>query len=737
MVSALRRSGVIGTVGATLVMLGAASAIAADPPGTVKLTTAVSAFPANLSVVLATPNWVFYNTDTASKAKPVGGGAAKTVAGPYALISAFGDTAWFDDGSGRMSTNVATSSTPVAVPDQWQVQSPDGGLYLHTAGDGKVHLYDATSTPSTVDMGALPSTATDTDQIIPGPNGAAVTSYDALGHLLINYSSYSSPAMTPLASLAAYDGSDLQCYRISSTGVGCVDNATGAIIRLPLNGGALVSTAQPNSVGDLELTATTTFWISYEGDVTHLHSVPAAGGTISDNANHDVSQLAVNDTTLYITRGSTVGTAGIYSLTSAADTPTAFLIAGHAGLASTAVSLTAGRAAWADSSATNLPVWSRSLSTSGGSITAGSTVKLATPNASTFGGAGPSVSATRTAFGFYPTTGNGIGLKLNSNATNTTVPGRAFEAPTFSGTRMIFEGIAHAADNYTGRTFLYDLVHKTLTNLSTAVGAKPYTLLGLSGDYVAYAKSDGSIWRKKLGSSTATKLVNALPTGYHLDGANVWASGDWVVWQRDIEHNGNFSRSLGLRNARAMSAIVTLAATNQLYGVSESGVLLYTGSGLAKLRTWGGTLFTLPDSLLPPSVDGSIVGWVGHDFLPRVSPLGKHVADRPRSLGNPFVGHALKLGNTWRLDLVTSAALGTCSVKIKNSSHVLVRSLPCGAAAAKQGEIQVSWDGKNATGHRVSPGTFSWTVVAGNSDGALLSEDGTTSATTGNITVTS
>lgn len=733
----LRRWGSVCAVAAATVALSVQVPAAADPAGTVVLTSASSAFPAFLNVRSATANWVFYSADGGLYARPVGGGAATLVSDTAFFTSAFGDVVWYDDGSGVLQwTNLATSATGT-LPADWQTQSPDGRVYLVSDDLGKVHIYDQPMGGSAADLGILPAAATVGDQILAGPNGAAVVSVDGSGNTVVSYATYSSPSITALAGLTAYTGDQFGCSAISSTGVVCADYTTQTVVRLPLDGGALVATPAGGDISSVAATASTTFWVGDEAAGSRLHSVPAAGGTVSQ-VSADVYQVAANDSTAYFDMGTTVATSGIYSAAAASDTPALYLLAGAATLSPTGVGLTPGRAVWRDDSATNMPVWSRSLSSSGGTITAGSTVKLAATGASTYGNTAPSVSATRTLYGTVPSTGNGLGIVLNVGGKNTTLPGRGFVAPQLSGTRIVYQGIAHPADSFFGHSFLYNLVTKTTTDLTSSLGAKRYSTIGLFGDYVAYAKPDGSIWRKRLGASTATKLQGAVATGNRLDNARVFVAGDWVAWERFIEHNGNITESIGLRNARKMSAIVSLSNLNSLEGITEGGVIVYNQTpDRFQLRTWGGAIRNLPQTLAVPTIDGSVVGWVGADGHPRVAPLGTHLADPPRSLGNASAGKSLTLGKTWRLDLVTSAALPHCSVKIENSAGNTVRTLSCAGAAAKQGEIQVSWNGKNASGHNVHAGTFTWVVVASNGDGSLLNADGSTKATSGTITVSS
>jgi hypothetical protein len=112
---------------------------------------------------------------------------------------------------------------------------------------------------------------------------------------------------------------------------------------------------------------------------------------------------------------------------------------------------------------------------------------------------------------------------------------------------------------------------------------------------------------------------------------------------------------------------------------------------------------------------------------PVVAALKKHVVNRPRSLGNASAAKSVKHGHKWSLDLVTSAALTKCSVRITHGSAV-VKTVACTTSARKLGEVVAKWKAAGA-------GTYHWKIVARNGDGRLLAANGSKSATHGVIHV--
>ncbi len=127
-----------------------------------------------------------------------------------------------------------------------------------------------------------------------------------------------------------------------------------------------------------------------------------------------------------------------------------------------------------------------------------------------------------------------------------------------------------------------------------------------------------------------------------------------------------------------------------------------------------------------PSIGQFGIGWITAAGEPKLTPLpDQHLV--PRHEGNPFASASLDTssGSTWDGEWVFTEPVPTCSVAITNSAGATVRTLPCNATYAAMGEAMVSWNGTDTTGTTVPGGLYTWTVNAGDADGAAVNTDGT------------
>lgn len=127
-----------------------------------------------------------------------------------------------------------------------------------------------------------------------------------------------------------------------------------------------------------------------------------------------------------------------------------------------------------------------------------------------------------------------------------------------------------------------------------------------------------------------------------------------------------------------------------------------------------------------PSIGQFGIGWITAAGEPKLTPLpDQHLV--PRHEGNPLASASLDTasGSTWDGEWVFTEALTNCSVAITNSAGATVRTLPCNATYAAMGEAMVSWNGTDTTGTTVPGGLYTWTVNAGDADGAAVNTDGT------------
>jgi hypothetical protein len=505
-------------------------------------------------------------------------------------------------------------------------------------------------------------------------------------------------------------------------------------VRLALDGSAPVITAAPTGASTVAVTSSVTAWQGVQTP-SPLYSVPAGGGAVSSRTPTDFTGLAGSDANLYFDQAGASGY-GVYSAPDATSAPTFLVGSQPAAMHAYQIAMAPGRVVWSDDTSAARPVWSRSLSTSGGVTVGGSTLVASHATA-----LGLSASALRTAY-TPAASGPGTVRIVGGPTTSTLTHVITLDPVQLSGTRAVYlasTGSGHVA------YLMKNLVSGAVTNLTSTLGLPhieaDYGQVSLFGDYLTYAKTDGSIWRKDLSSSA--KPVRLLSAAAHPPFASVYSFGDWVAWSR-CSSSGCTGEFQNVRTHKSHA----LPKQASLAGASAAGVVTQV-NGRYALQPWSGAaphglpvshqfvrygLSVYGSNWAAPAIDGSRMAWIGADGLPRVAPLGVKVADRPRSLGNPGAPHGLRHGSTWHFDLPTSADLTSCAVDIRTSAGKLVRALPCAAGAMKQGEVVASWDG-TAHGSKVRDATYTWTVSAGNGSGTLLAGDGSTAATSGKVTV--
>ena len=319
---------------------------------------------------------------------------------------------------------------------------------------------------------------------------------------------------------------------------------------------------------------------------------------------------------------------------------------------------------------------------------------------------------------------------------------------TVSGTRLL-------ENQYDGSATLFDLVAGTSTNLPAPVGPPWPTFSGqqpyqLSGNKLAWLASDGSVWVENLDTAVATQLSPAFTAVGQTVTGSVAIAGDTVAWgialcivtgvRECIDQPASY------RNFATMGPIQTIPSDGavqialspqylafEAYNTTTSSWDLYVNP----LYTSTVNDITSPAGSFTPSfsLSGSTIGWLGTDRLAHVQAL-THIAERPRYLGNGIAPSTLVAdgAHTWNGDFVASTNLTTCTVTIKSGSTT-VRTLACDPTQTPFGEGLVSWDGKNSGGALVPAGSYAWTLTGANPDGALLDDDGGSTAITGTIAV--
>lgn len=716
-----RRTAVVSVAAiaaALLAPFGPASA--ADPHGTVVLASGKSAFPDYVSVLGTVDGGVVtgdYNSGLYDV--PTSGGHVSQVTTSIDYVSSAGDYVWVSKGTHTGWINVTDHTDTGTVPSKWQVAYPDGGIYLTGSSPSKLieQTYaqiGTTDYAATIDM---PSYVQQYDSLLVGPDGVAVVSMDPdTGDVLVNYVAFGSTTVTPVPTTGS---SALSCYSVSSNGVGCQQG--NHVVRLSLTGGQPVVTSARH-ISTVAVTDANTAWTTYDGT---FHSVPAAGGTVSTAAAKQYYDTVVADGAhFYTALSGSLGVAGLYSFTDAASAPTSLYTSPAQPLAASGVALSAGRVGWQDDSKKSYPVWTRSLTTNGGSITAGSSELVGTTGASS--DSAPSLSGVRTAWASLLTsTGTGFSINVSDGTTTTTLPDKAQYPATLSGLRVLYQKHGGATQD---DQFVYDLTDGTKKDLTSADGAE---FAALSGDHVAEVTKHGAVlWRSLSGGKTQT-VRQPLASGDKFQYANVYASGDWVAWSIEYTHGTHDRTTSGYRDARTMAK--THDVSDYPSAATSDGLVVEQSYQKYFLLPWNGSAkITLPKSSSTPDVYGSLMSWTDPNGEPKVAPLPRHFANRPRSLGDPEAAASIGRGKAWRFDLVTTAPLSSCSVKI-TSAGKLVHTINCSAKAMKAGEIVGSWDtGKGG----LAKGSYRWTVVAKNADGSLLNADGSTAATTGTVKLT-
>jgi hypothetical protein len=306
-------------------------------------------------------------------------------------------------------------------------------------------------------------------------------------------------------------------------------------------------------------------------------------------------------------------------------------------------------------------------------------------------------------------------------------------------------------DTNTNAAAVRNLVTGQYRNLTAEFGASDTVCPALEGNYAAYFKPDGSVWRVDLTSTNAPMQLAAATASAPGAGSVLTEVNDWVAWMR--MHPGG-SHDGAWRNARIMSATRAIPDDLVLAGASVSGPVLgavqTSGAPTYTLRSWhsGAIAAVLPQSYFPywqyapvffdqgpvarysaPTVYGAYVGYLGSDGRPAVVALRQHVWNRSRSLGNPATQRAIAAGSTWSLDLPASAYLTSCTVVISRGATTVAR-LPCTPRYLAVGEVRASWSIPSG-----SNGDYAWTVVAANADGSMLSANGSETAPRGAFTV--
>ncbi|MDQ1714297.1 MAG: hypothetical protein QOC60_242 [Frankiaceae bacterium] len=679
--------------------LPAAAAVppATDPPGTVALAAGESV-PAGTRILGASDSWVLYGESSYNATSlrdghtvPIGGhGDVPHLAGSMVVIAHVDLLEWTDLDTGESGTAAFPAGTfEGATPTGWL-------LGTGATGDTGAEFVDA-RTGAVQPIGVPAQWRLATGLAHMGPQGVLLVGSGSPSL----YVPYAAPGtVTPLA-LNSY------CPSLTTIDAACA-NGTSVTV-LPLSGAGPVTWAVPQSSAVAE-TVTRIGWTDYDG---RLHTADKDGSHQLVSTTPIDMQAATSDAFLFV-GGSSAADAGIYRLTDVGATPTLVAPLGAGTLHGRAIAVGPGRVAWIDNASSSSAVWSQTAGTGSGVLVLGPRLPVAATASAWMGTqALLSTSGRRTVYGTF------MDLQLFENGRTSTLvhltSNNWIGSTQLSGSRLLF----------------------TRGSVSTVIDVRTRRVLftgqklvspALFGNYLAYARSDGSVWRKDLATGRLLALQAPVRTGRP---TVVVQRGDFVAWQSGATPI--------YRNARTLTAPVRLPANEYLVGLTGVGVLTATGASpgfRVLLRAYNSrtatTVFT-HNGGIELKVSGSAIAWLDDNqhYEPKIAPLPAG-RDRPQLLGNALVPLSTTTAHTWLAEWDTSAPLTSCAVQLIYG-RTTVRTLACDPAGMAVGVATVNWDGKGRAGKAVI-GRVAWRLVAGNRSGSVLAPDGRATATAGVVT---
>jgi Big-like domain-containing protein len=653
---------------------------------------------------------------------------------------------------------------------EFQGTSADGYLYSAVPGaTAGVHIYDVNiTTKETTDLGAVPGdpaflTAT------ASPSGVLLETKetgDSSEQPSLYYVGYADPnTFVQLASSVPIQGAPV----LGTNSVAWLENATvydntqtfdptaTKLMRVTLSGSVVERLGAPNAY---EVATTPT----YTGVLTASSSDAAASfATIATRGGQQTvyqppvgADMLSTGTGFVVTEGGTPSTAGIYTLPSAAGPAVLLHSAGAATLRASTIAVSPARVVWRDNGI-GAGLWSRVLGTAQTTLAAGDpTIVSAQPDPTSEESV--SSSGNRVA---YVEGGN----TASTSATSTLWLAAAGQVPrsigqaapddelTLSGNRLLQQ-------HDDGSATLLDLVSGIASNLPAPIGPWSGAFLGrttyqLWGNELAWLASDGSVWFKNLAAGTTTEVSGAVVGAGEAvigsvavaAGIVAWTEGSCPIQGTNATTSACHDAGLNYRNALTLGQTYTVPAAQPTRIQLSNGYLAFddssNGSSWVDVTPLYSTIVEHIAALSSGgagesefSISGSMLGWIGSDNLPHAAAL-PHLAAKPWYLGNGGAATSLVTdgAHTWDADFFASDGLTQCAVTI-SSGVTKVRVLPCDTTQTIVGEAVVSWDGRNAAGSVVSPGTYSWTLTGADADGPLLNADGSGTPINGTITTT-
>ena len=467
-----------------------------------------------------------------------------SMVGSRLVLVSRGHVAWWDLAAGTSGLGTLPASTVDfygAAPDGW-LFTTDGTEILDQPADGSA----AVSLGAPFTGNAHPNV----DTVTVGDTG--LVAINSSGDAMVSRA-WNATGFTTLPVDTTRYVVDL-CDAVVGGVAGCeAQSTTGTdsfVLRVPTDGSATtvypLGQDFPEMVG---VTATQTLWLGSDG---YLNSIPTTGGAATKATYADPDSLP----NLISALGQVAFVAGslqhqrLVETPDAATAPTTLTTPGVSPVHVADIQLTGSRVVYTDNQKDFIAsdVWSRS-------VRGTSSLSIGRPSLLNHGSS--FVWAVSVSGGVTVTT-----LRTTSGVWQVHVrwPGhtKTFAASLgiVSGTRVFYETHSRVA-------YVFD----TATQHVTKIGSLGAVAYDIAGNYIAYAKKDGTVWRRKIGSSKAVKLRGATTGVQFID---VFASGDYVGWIVQLKN----SSSSGYRNARTMAKPINLPSTYTLQRITTNGALV-------------------------------------------------------------------------------------------------------------------------------------------------------------------
>lgn len=716
---------------------------ASDPANTVVLTSAMSYEPARMSGVSGSTSGVAYVTDrTGVRKQSIKPAGATEQHLPY-------------DVQEPGTVVGALLIIPVVYPPSYEVNVlqlkvlPGGAITQVTMDDLSVYVANTGSGFITQDLVDSTlrlrrrNTAGAVVQELGFPTGGLSEAFTARAdgagvvysdYESVFYRSFTAAGWTGRLNTAAESSvTDLDLAGNDVAYLSQETDGSSVLARVPRAGGTAIK-RNLQDTHSLAITDGWTAWVGYAADFQSLvlRSAPRSGGSVVSYPtapnDFDIASLGESPTARVLASfGSSVSTAGIYSVAPGATSGASLVVlAGQrpARVGYGPLDVVGNRVGYADDRTSVQQGWARSISRSSASPTATLTPFGETLLTMRSTGYGFALSSNQVAFLDQPTPGPTTSDVVVKEGTTTRkrLFGAAINnsALQFSGTRLLY--------NYpTGPDSQAVRMH----NLATGGSATMSNLnaYALWGSYLVTLSTDGAITRKDYvtGAVSTLRPAGSLAPDFFAMGAHLATWGDWVFWSFAGETKYCQCPPGGVARVVSMGDIYDDLGAADL----GDGVLAYLKHDgtvrVRDLRVGGGTT-TIAGNSLQVATDDEFIAWVGFDGRPRVTTTPFTIVSAPRYLGGVVPS---SFSSSWapRFELTKTV---TWSLTIR-SGDTVVRTLSGGAAL---GAVRPVWDGKNASGVVVAPGSYTWSLSANatDGDGALRRYNGSAGPVTGAVT---